>query len=247
MTTHSRFDSRSPRSPRLPRLALALFALFAVAASVVACSSSQALPPSGFDAQSSAERCNGPIVTDMPAATPVTARAIPFHVTNRSSQARWVQTAGDEGCSPFDVLRGGAPIPITPTRVCGCDCKAAEPRAVVYKRLAPGEALDLSWDGIAQQQSLLCVTGEKFGCADGQVLSMPTSTPYVANALHYDIAIHVETAAPAGCTEQPDGSWQCGGEGIAPGTTCVHGLGKMSALLSLDADAGSPKLDFDLQ
>lgn len=235
---HSRVASLLSISP------FALFALFAIGASVVACASSSELGPSSFDSQSAAI-CSGP-VTELPPAAPVKARAIAFHVINRSSQPRWVQIEGDEGCSPFDVLRGGAPIPIAPTRVCGCDCKAAEPRAA-YKRLAPGETLDLSWDGIAQRQSLLCVTGKSFGCAEGQRLSMPTSTPYVANALHYDVALHVETAAPAGCSEQPDGSWLCGGDGIAPGTTCVHGAGKATALLSLEGDAGSAKLDFDLQ
>jgi hypothetical protein len=186
-------------------------------------------------------------VTDLPPPPPAPAsRAIVFHVTNRASGARWVHTAGDDECAAFDVLRGGSPLAIVPTRVCGCSCAPAVPRAT-YRKLAPGETLEITWDGIAHAPSGLCVTGERFGCGAGEIVTMQTSIPYAATALHYDVVLHVESALPSSCSEQGDGSWTCGAEGIAAGTTCVRGLGKVTALLSLEGDAGSARLDFELQ
>ena len=220
--------------------------LFSVAAGV-ACTSPGASDSSFADPSAGAQLCANP-VTEVPAPAPAVApaaRAIVFHVTNRSKQFRWVQTAGDDGCSPFDVLRGGAPLAVVAPHACGCDCKAPEPRTA-YRRLGPGDTLDLSWNGLAQQITYVCVTGKTFGCADGQVASLPTSTPFAAAALHYDVALHVETSAPAGCDEQSDGTWPCGAKGIAEGAGCAHGLGNVKAQLTLDADAGSAKLDFPL-
>lgn len=231
-----------------PHTCFGALALSAVAGLVgLACSSSSTLP-SSFDSQGSsgASICSGAVTVLPPRGTGPAARPIVFHVTNHASDARWVQTEGDDACAPFDVLRGGAPVAIRPTRVCGCSCEPPESRAT-YRKLGPGDTLDITWDGIAQQPSALCVAGESFGCATGEVFFMPTSTPVVANALHYGITLHVESAAPAGCSEQGEGSWTCGGDGVTPGTQCVHGAGKVTMLLSLQEDAGSPRLDFELK
>jgi hypothetical protein len=236
VTPHTRFST--------------LFAFFALSSAAgssgLGCSSSSSSLPSTFGSESSAATCSGPL-TDLPPPPPAPAtRAIVFHVTNRASDARWVQTAGDDECAPFDVVRGGAALATLPTRVCGCSCAPRAPRAT-YRKLGPGETVDITWDGVAHAPHELCVTGERFGCGAGELTYMATSTPYAATAPHYDISIHVESSAPPGCSDQGDGSWTCGADGVAAGTTCVRGPGKVTALLSLAGDASTPKLDFELR
>jgi hypothetical protein len=212
----------------------------------VACGSND-LGPSTFDADAAPASCSG-AVTSLPSSTSsgTIRSAITFHVTNDSGQPRWVQTTADDGCSTFDLLRGGAPFPLAEPAVCGCDCKAPEPRTS-YTRLAPGESVDLHWDGLVYRLLTTCVTGAVFGCAEGVTREILTATASAAPAARYDGVLHVESIEPPGCTAQPSSVVEtCGAEGAVPGR-CAHGTGEARFSLVLTGDAAPAPIPVSLK
>jgi len=203
---------------------------------VVACSTSNDLAPSTFDADA-ATSCPNP-VESLPATVPsgTIIRAISFHVTNDSDQPRWVQTTADEGCSTFDLVRGGAPFVVVPPAPCGCECKAPEPRTS-YTRLAPGESVDVHWDGLVYLLAGTCVTGAAFGCPQGVSREVLTGSASAALATRYDGVVHVESIEPPGCTAQAASAVvTCGAEGAVP-DRCAHGVGEVRFSFVLGSDA----------
>jgi hypothetical protein len=157
-------------------------------------------------------------------------------VTNDSGQTRWVQTTADDGCATFDLVRGGAPFTLAAPAACGCECNAPAPRTS-YTRLAPGESVDLRWDGLVYQLGSTCVTGAAFGCADGVSREVLTATASAAPSTRYDGVLHVESIAPPGCTAQTSSNVEiCGGAGAVAGR-CAHGTGEARFPLLLTSDA----------
>jgi len=221
-------------------------ALSSVAALVVACASND-LAPSTFDASDASSSCTSPIET-LPVSPPpgTVVRAVSFHVTNDSGQPRWVQTSADDGCSTFDLVRGGAPFAVVPPAACGCDCKAPEPRTS-YTRLAPGESLDLRWDGLVYQVGGTCVGGAAFGCKDGETREVLTASASAALSTRYVGVLHVESVEPPGCIAQPASMIvACGAEGAVPGR-CAHGTGEARFDFLLGSDAAPESIPVSLK
>jgi hypothetical protein len=225
---------------RFVRNAFATVTSLAALAAAGACTGND-LAPSTFPASDADTSCTG-AVDSLPANPPpgTLVRAITFHVTNDSGQPRWVQTGADDGCSTFDLVRGGAPFTLVPPAACGCECKAPEPRTS-YTRLAPGESVDLPWNGLVYQLRQTCVTGAAFGCAEGETREILTATASPAPVTRYDGVLHVESIEPPGCSAQSGSAlFACGAEGAVPGQ-CAHGTGAAHFELVLPAPDVAPQ------
>lgn len=197
----------------------------------VACSNNSTLAPSSFSSGDVVAACNNP-TTSLPASTSTgtVRRAITFHVTNDSGQTRWVQTAADEGCAPFDVVRGGAAFVLAEPAVCGCSCAAPAPR-IAFARLAPGEAVDLQWDGLVYQNTATCVTGPAFGCADNESREIATATGSAALPSRYDGVVHVESVEPPASFAD----------------RCAHGTGEARFAITLGNDPAPQTIPVSLK
>jgi hypothetical protein len=211
--------------------ALASVATVGTTLLLAAACASNALEPSTFTSPDASATCNGPVEA-LPATVPsgTVLRAITFHVTNDSGQTRWVQTTADDGCAAFDIVRGGAPFALAAPFTCGCQCTAPAPR-VGFARLAPGEAVDLHWDGLVYQLSSACVTGPAFGCLDNEYREIPTATAFAARPTRYDGVLHVESIEPP----------------AAFADRCAHGTGEARFALTLGTDLAPQTIPVSLK
>jgi hypothetical protein len=240
----------SMATSRIVKTCARLVSVASVAALAVACASNTL--PSTFGSASGGggaeDICSTPNPSTparvVPSGTSI--RAIAIHVTNDSGGPRWVQTGGDEGCAIFDVLRGGSPLALVPPALCGCDCQSPQLHAT-YTRLAPGESVDLHWDGVQYQLTLVCVTGTANGCPNGETKETIAASGLASPPTNYTGVLHVESIEPPGCAPR-DGSpiWACDAKGAVP-SECAHGTGQARFPLALTNGAASSTIPVSLK